>query len=106
MKILKPMLVLIAAAALVACGRSSGEHEEHEEHGAAEAFERGPHDGRLLRDGEVTVELAIYERGVPPEFHAWVTAGGKPVDPKGASVQVRLSRSGRRREHARARTAR
>lgn len=95
MKMLGTMLVLMAAAALVACGRSAGEHDEHGEHAAAaEAFERGPHDGRLLRDGDVTVELAIYERGVPPEFRAWVSADGKPVDPRRASLQVRLSRLG------------
>lgn len=94
MKMTKLMVVIAAAALLGACGRSAAPHDEHEEHGEAGAFERGPHEGRLLRDGEVTVELAIFERGVPPEFHAWVTAGGKAVDPRSASVQVKLSRLG------------
>ena len=37
--------------------------------------ERGPNNGRLLRDGDFAVELAIFETGVPPEFRAWAPIG-------------------------------
>ena len=37
-----------------------------ESQGAAGEFERGPHRGRLLRDGDFALEVTIFETGVPP----------------------------------------
>ncbi len=64
-----------------------GDHEEetHEE-------QKGPNGGKLLRDGDIELELAIFERGVPPEYRAWITHDGKPVD--NAQLTVTLSRLG------------
>jgi membrane fusion protein, heavy metal efflux system len=81
--------------------RSSGEgshdhgHRDHGEH-AAEEPARGPHRGRMLRDGDFAVELAIYETGVPPEYRAWCSAGGKPIDPDACKLEVELERFGKR----------
>jgi cobalt-zinc-cadmium efflux system membrane fusion protein len=55
---------------------------------------RGPNGGRLLVDGEFALELAIYEAGVPPEFHAWATSGGAPVAPRDVDLTVELARLG------------
>ena len=78
-------------------GHSSGQADHHaghgDEHGAAE-FEKGVHGGRLLKDGPFTLELAIYETGVPPEFRAWVFNEGKPVALNEVDVSIRLSRLG------------
>ena len=65
-------------------------------HGAAAAEEapKGPHGGKLFRDGEFTTELAIYETGVPPEFRAWFTQGGKPLAPDAVKFAVQLTRPG------------
>ncbi len=61
------------------------------------AFERGPNDGRMLRDGEFAIELAIFEAGVAaPEFRAWATQGGRPLDPGTVDLRVRLTRLGNR----------
>jgi cobalt-zinc-cadmium efflux system membrane fusion protein len=67
---------------------------EHD--GQAVEFERGPHGGRILKDGDFALELAIFETGVPPEFRAWVTSAGKPIDPRDLSLEVRLTRLGNR----------
>jgi membrane fusion protein, heavy metal efflux system len=91
---------LVAAAMLVATLVSCGgglpsEGTDGIAGGAAEeTSERGPHDGRLLRDGEFVVELAIFETGVPPEFRAWITDGGKPVEPAQVELDVELTRLG------------
>ena len=61
-------------------------------------YERGPNNGRMLRDGDLAVELAIFESGVPPEFRAWVTSGGQPVDPASVDLTVTLTRLGGRDE--------
>lgn len=62
----------------------------------AEAFERGPNNGRMLRDGEFAIELAVFEAGVPPEFRAWATEAGRPLDPREVDLSVTLTRLGNR----------
>ena len=57
-------------------------------------YERGPNNGRMLRDGSFAVELAIFETGVPPEFRAWATENDQPVDPSGVDLSVTLTRLG------------
>jgi len=56
--------------------------------------EKGEHRGRLLKDGNFVVELAIFETGVPPEFRVWITKDGVPVKPEAISLVVTLTRLG------------
>ncbi|MEK6805758.1 MAG: HlyD family efflux transporter periplasmic adaptor subunit [Pseudomonadota bacterium] len=56
--------------------------------------EKGPHGGRLLKDGGFTLELAIFETGVPPEFRAWATQDGNPLAPDSVKLGVALERLG------------
>ena len=62
----------------------------------AEAYERGPNNGRMLRDGDFAIELAVFETGVPPEFRAWATEGGRALDPLDVDLNVTLTRLGNR----------
>ena len=59
---------------------------------AADEPAKGPHGGRLLTDGDFAVELAIFEDGVPPEYRAWVSAGGQPVASADVNLTVTLAR--------------
>ena len=59
-------------------------------------YERGPNNGRMLRDGDFAIELAVFEAGVPPEFRAWATQGGQPLDPREVDLSVTLTRLGNR----------
>jgi len=84
-------LLLACACALAACDLAQPTATED----AAEAeFERGPNGGRLLTDGDFALELAIFEAGVPPEFHAWTTSGGAPIEPRDVDLNVELRRLG------------
>jgi len=56
--------------------------------------EKGPHRGRLLRDGNFTLELTIFETGVPPEFRVWATKAGKALSPDEVDLSVNLTRLG------------
>lgn len=106
-KILIPSLILLAGLAASAwLYQGSHSHDDHGHgHGAhgtevAEAPEaKGPHRGRLLADGDFTLELAIFEAGVPPEFRAWFTKAGKPVPPADVKLSVTLIRPGRVEDH-------
>lgn len=77
---------------------TAGGHDDHGHAGAdahaEEEVAKGPHGGRLLADGDFTVELAIFEQGVPPEFRAWFTQGGKPVPSNAVKFTVQLKRPG------------
>jgi len=56
--------------------------------------EKGPHRGKMLRDGDFAIELSIFETGVPPEFRVWVTNEQKPVPPQQVELSIKLIRLG------------
>lgn len=80
------------------CGDRNSALERQVQSGNGETAEaepaKGPHNGRLLVDGDFVLELAIFETGVPPEFRVWVSDAGAPVDPADVELQVRLTRLG------------
>jgi membrane fusion protein, heavy metal efflux system len=89
-----PMAALLALM-LVACGEDAHEphgHGHDDTHSAAVDVQKGPHNGRLLTDGDLTVELALVESGAAPEYRAWVTDGGVPVPPEAVTLSVTLTR--------------
>lgn len=73
-----------------------------EEHGVAPApateYERGPHNGRLLRSGKFELEVTIFETGIPPEFHMFPFSEGKPIAPGDVQLTVTLHRFGGRED--------
>lgn len=87
------LIAAALAATLVACGKP----EPANEHGAAADsvagdYERGPHRGRLLRDGEFAVEVTIFETNVPPHYRLYAYRGGKPVAPADVVATIQLKR--------------
>ena len=87
--------VALAVCLLVAgCGEEN-KAAEGEQASAAE-YERGPHRGRMLRDGDFAVEITIFEDGVDPEFHVYAYRDGKPIAPGEVQLGVALSRLGGR----------
>lgn len=57
-------------------------------------IEKGSHNGRMLRDGDFAIELAIFEQGVPPEFRVFASKNGQPIAAKDVKVNVVLTRLG------------
>lgn len=91
--------LLAAALVLAGCGVGEEQDQEHSDqhtHAGAAGMEapRGPNGGRLLVDGEFSVELAIFESGVPPEYRAWVSRGGVPVAARDVELSAILTRLG------------
>lgn len=80
----------------VAGGHDDHGHAHGHAHGAPteSAEAKGPHNGRLLHDGDFTLELAIFERGTPPEFRAWFSQAGKPLPASAVQLSVQLTRPG------------
>jgi cobalt-zinc-cadmium efflux system membrane fusion protein len=85
--------------ALISCGAPAPGGDGHREEGDhAEAVATGPKGGRLLVSGDFVLELAIFERGVPPELRAWAREDGRPVAPRDVKLAVTLERLGGRIE--------
>jgi membrane fusion protein, heavy metal efflux system len=88
--------VALAAAALslaAACGGGAPDagHEQ-----AAGDYERGPHRGRMLRDGDFALEITIFEDGVPPEYRVYPYVDDRPVAPSEVQLSLALTRLGGR----------
>ena len=84
---------LILPLSLTACGGGAPETQAEASEGAAAAdYERGPHNGRMLRDGDFAIEVTIFEDGVPPEFRMYAYRNDKPVAPGEVGLTVELRR--------------
>ncbi len=90
------ILKAVAASAFLLSAACGAQRAEESAETAAQDYERGAHNGRLLRDGDFAVEMTIFEDGVPPEFHIYAYRGDKPVDPKQVQLSVTLTRLGGR----------
>jgi cobalt-zinc-cadmium efflux system membrane fusion protein len=87
--------VVLLTLSLAACGRSEApaSHEEAS-HDASptEESERGPHRGRLLRDGDFALEITIFETGVPPEYRLYAYRDDKPLAANEVRASIELTR--------------
>lgn len=86
---------------MTACDNNHSDQHSHEnkDHHADDLEpELGTHGGRILTDGDFTVELAIFETGTPPEMRAWMKNKEKAINPKDVILHVWLQRLGSKRE--------
>lgn len=87
-------LTVFVAALLSACSATQPPDSSTHDAPAAAGYERGPHRGRMLRDGDFALELQIFEDGVPPEYHVYLFRDDRPLPPDAAKVTVELTRLG------------
>jgi cobalt-zinc-cadmium efflux system membrane fusion protein len=92
------LVCILLALSLIACSRQENPAANGDEHAAAPEAPKGPHRGRMLEDGSFAIELAIFESGVPPEYHAWPTLNGKPVPLDQVDLRVELTRLGDKKD--------
>jgi len=75
--------------------QGSGHGDDHGDSAKeAQDFERGPHNGRLLRDGDFALEVTIFETGVPPEFRLYPYRNDQPIAPNTVDLTIELGRLG------------
>ena len=85
-------LLLILLPLLGACGRDSTPAAAQEELAASADYERGPHRGRMLRDGDFALEVTIFEDNVPPQFRLYAYQDGKPLKADSVAPTITLKR--------------
>ena len=91
-KHLAALLILsLAPVALAGCSGNAGGEEKAEEAQAAD-YERGPHTGRMLRDGDFAIEVTVFEEGIPPEYRLYAYRDGEPVPPNEVRARVTVRR--------------
>jgi len=94
---LKPSIMLAAMAlalsgALSACDNASDSNSGNQEVSETGDYERGPNNGRMLRDGDFALEITIYETGTPPQFRVYPYLNNAPVDAATVSLTMELGR--------------
>ncbi len=95
-----PVLLVTVGLLLAFCSdnaphKHNSTHEEKHKVSETE-YERGPHRGRLLRSGNFSVEITIFEEGTDPEFHVYAFWQNKPLDPRRVQLTMTLKRLGGR----------
>lgn len=55
---------------------------------------KGPHGGKIFKEGDFALEVSIFETGVPPHFRIYLYENDKPLAPTAAKVSLTLSRLG------------
>ena len=69
---------------------SDHNHEKEEHHEEA----KGPNNGRLLNEKDFSLELVLFERGLPAQYRIYPSHMKKKVMPKDVTVNVKLKRLG------------
>ena len=85
-------LALLLVLPLAGCGEKSESTEAGHEAPAAGTYERGPHNGRMLRDGDFALEMTVFEDGIPPEYRLYAYRSDKPVAPGEVTASVTIKR--------------
>jgi len=88
--------IMLCMALLVVggCGEPTKSGSTNDAHADHESDAVGQHGGRLLEDGGFSVEISIFETGVPPEFRVWAMQDGVPVDAADIDLSITLKRLG------------
>lgn len=89
----RTLLTTTLVVLLTACGgaKPASEHAE-EQAAAAGEYERGPHRGRMLRDGAFAIEVTVFETGVPPQYRLYAYQDDKPLKAADVSATVEVKR--------------
>ena len=91
--VLTMMLVVLAWMVSPAKKLHAGTQDAHSE-SVEQEIEKGPHGGRLLKHKDLSLEITIFETGLPPEFHIYAYKDGKPLSPEKVELNIDLKRLG------------
>ena len=66
-------------------GHNHPEHADHDDH------QHGPHDGPLVNTGHGSIELSVFETGVPPRFRLFFADAKGQATPPPSPASIGLS---------------
>lgn len=85
-------LLAILLLGVSACGRESAGTQAGHEAPAAGDYERGPHRGRMLRDGDFALEITIFETNAPPHYRLYAYQNDTLLPPEEFQATIQLKR--------------
>lgn len=102
MKIMKPffsflLLSCVSYAIGVAPIFASGAQETSAE-SEHENNKKGPKGGQLFNEGALSLELLIFEKGMPPHFRAYIYQDGKLISPDKIHLAIELTRFNKKKD--------
>lgn len=87
------LYLVLLAFALVGCGsKDTNARTDAALELAAGEYERGPNNGRILREGDFALEITIFETGVPPQYRLYAYKGDQPLPATDVGAVIELSR--------------
>lgn len=89
------LLIVLCAVAWYKTGnksQTSAHGETKEEKVAAAGDEKGPHGGRLYRDGDFSAEVKIFEEGVEPHLRVYGYYKDSPLKPSEINANIFIKR--------------
>ncbi|MDR3502524.1 MAG: efflux RND transporter periplasmic adaptor subunit [Legionella sp.] len=92
---LKIVTFLFGMSSLALCAEATQTMEEEHSH---EAIERGSQGGRLFKEGDLALEVLIFERGMPPHFRVYFYKNGEAILPPQSDLSLELTRFSGKKE--------
>lgn len=87
--------ITLAAVMLMSCDNSSRMQNADSHDAVAESnVVKGPHGGRLLSKDEFSLEITIFESGLPPEFRVYAYHDNNPANIQDVVLGIELKRLG------------
>lgn len=80
-------------------GHDHGHGHNHDQEARHDEPIKGLHGGRLLKDGDFELELAIFEKGEPPRYRVYVNYNELAVDLSKLKVAIELTRFGNKKNY-------
>lgn len=84
--------LLLSGALLSACGGTEPPGATGHASAPAAEYERGPHRGRMLRDGNFALEVTVYETNVEPHYRLYAYLDDRPLPPGEVQARIRIKR--------------
>lgn len=86
------LVFLVLGLAFISIGVVFYGYSTASKKGHSDSEVKGIHGGRLLYEGGITVEITMFERGIPPHFRVYIYSKNKALSPKKASLEMMLKR--------------
>lgn len=86
------LIVLCVIAWYKTANKAEVAGESVEEKVAVPGDEKGPHGGRLYRNGDFATEVKIFEEGVEPHLRVYGYFKDKPLQPQDLKVNIHIKR--------------
>lgn len=92
---LQIVMLLLGMSSLGVYAETTHAMEQEHQH---EVIERGSQGGRLFKEGDLILELVVFERGMSPHFRVYFYKNGEAILPPESDLSIELTRFNGKKE--------